>query len=172
MARDDRIHELRSSLIGFFEAVLKTGADMRVRVTGRSMSPFLKGGEILTVSQVPCHALRRGDIILFRNQHEHPVLHRIIRKEDASGNNSICFLTKGDAVSTFDDPVNHDRVLGKVITVEKVSATGDAEVIHMDSLFLQVLSSAQAILSLLKTTPYLQTLRRLKTRVSAMIKYR
>jgi signal peptidase I len=166
------VQELKADLTGLFEDILKNGSQLRVRVTGRSMSPFLKGGEVLTVSQVPCHALHRGDIILFRNQHEHPVLHRIIRKEDASGNNSIFFLTKGDAVSTFDDPVNHDRILGKVITVEKVSAAGDAEVIHMDSLFLRVLSSAQAILSLLKTTSYWQMLRRLKTKTSGMIKYR
>ncbi len=163
------VQELKAELTGLFEDILKNGSQLRVRVTGKSMSPFLKGGEILTISQVPYHELRRGDIILFRNQHEHPVLHRIIRKEGASGNNTISFLTKGDAVGTLDDSVSHECVLGKVITVEKFSATDHAEVIHMDSLFQRMMNYVQAVLSLLKTTSYWQMLRRLKTRASAFI---
>ncbi len=164
------VQELKAELTGLFEDILKNGSQLRVRVTGKSMSPFLKGGEILTISQVSYHELRRGDIILFRNQHEHPVLHRIIRKEGASGNNTISFLTKGDAVGTFDEAVKQEHVLGKVILVEKISMNRHAEQIHMDSLFQRVMNYAQAVLSLLKTTSYWQMLRHLKTRLSAMKK--
>ena len=36
----------------FFEDILDKGLTLCVKVTGRSMSPFLQGGEILTIKKV------------------------------------------------------------------------------------------------------------------------
>lgn len=159
------VQELKADLTGLFEDILKNGSQLRIRVTGRSMSPFLKGGEILTIRQVPCHVLRRGDIILFRNQHDHPVVHRIIRKELSSHKNTVTFHTKGDAIGSFDEPVYGDYVLGKVCTIERRSSYAEVKQINMESPLWRTLNVSQAMLSLMKTTSYWQMLRRLKSHV-------
>jgi len=40
-------------VLGLFEEVLNNGTDLRVGVTGRSMMPFLRGGEVLTIRRMP-----------------------------------------------------------------------------------------------------------------------
>ena len=115
--------------IGLCEDVLRRGADLRIRVTGRSMYPFLKGGEVLTIRQVPYPSLRRGDLILYKSLYNKPVLHRILRIE-LSLNNTIIFFTKGDASRLLDKPVRQNKVLGKVSKIEKISS--DSYLKHID----------------------------------------
>ncbi len=115
-----------------FEKVLEKGADLRVRVTGGSMRPSLKGGEVLLIKKVPCSGLRRGDILFYRDRSGSPVLHRIVgKKTDNSG--SHIFLTKGDALPACDGPVTESQVLGKVWKIEKTGNRCDTAYIDMDS---------------------------------------
>ena len=100
-----------------FKDILALGADLRVRVTGRSMVPFLHGGEVLIIRKVPCSSLKRGDVIFFRNQEGFPVVHRIVRRENYD-NQAVTFQTKGDALNIPDEPVRDTEVLGKVCAVE------------------------------------------------------
>ena len=72
--------EFQSELLRLFEDILDKGADLRVKVTGRSMSPYLRGGEVLTIRKWPCCSLERGDLVLCRNSFDRPVLHRLIRQ--------------------------------------------------------------------------------------------
>lgn len=109
--------------------LLSDGFEIRIRVTGDSMSPFLQGGEILTIKKVPPGSLRRGDLIFFRTAEGFPVLHRIIEKKREMDNTYI-FRTKGDAVSTMDEPVREHDILGKVCRVEKTNA--DCSEKHVD----------------------------------------
>lgn len=131
------VKELRAGIsspdaLVLFEEVLGKGADLRVKVTGGSMRPSLKGGEVLHIKKVPCSGLRRGDIILYRDRSGSPVLHRIVgKKRDAAG--SHIFLTKGDALSTCDDTVAESQVLGKVWKIERAGSRGETAHIDMDS---------------------------------------
>lgn len=96
------------------------------------MYPFLKGGEMLLIRKTPCHGLRRGDIIFFRDTAGTPVLHRIVRKKrDVSG--SYVFLTKGDALSACDAHVPERQVLGKVFKIEKTGKGGKPACVDMES---------------------------------------
>ena len=63
---------LDPTITGLFEDILNAGSRLRVRVTGRSMAPFLGGGETVTLKQVPFTSLHRGDLILFKNSHACP----------------------------------------------------------------------------------------------------
>ena len=47
-------------ILRLFEDILQNGTDLRVRVTGRSMMPFLKGGEVLTIRQTPSLLFEKG----------------------------------------------------------------------------------------------------------------
>ena len=101
-----------------FEDILKSGSALRVKVTGRSMTPFLRGGEILTLKKADCSSLKRGDLILFRNTAGYPILHRIVQTIREKSR-AIAFQTKGDALIAFDDPVQENEILGKVCRIEK-----------------------------------------------------
>ena len=121
--------------IGLFKDCLNRGLDLRVRVTGKSMSPFLRGGEVLTIKRVPARSLREGDLILFLSGDGSPVLHRVITSGNI-GDNSRTFHTKGDALYGFDEPVHEEAVLGKVVRVEiEHAGAGSHKSITMDSFF-------------------------------------
>ncbi|MEW6358021.1 MAG: signal peptidase I [Planctomycetota bacterium] len=103
--------------IEFFEAILRRGADVRVRVTGRSMAPFLRDGDIVTLRAVPFSSLRWGDVIFFRNAEGLAVMHRIVRWRRRGG--AALVQTAGDAAACLDPPVSEGNVLGKVRLVER-----------------------------------------------------
>jgi signal peptidase I len=115
-----------------FEEILKGGSCLRIRVTGRSMAPFLQSGETVTIVNVPDSELLRGDLIFFRNAHGGAVLHRIVRRRKGPGG-KLLFQTMGDALTRFDGPVSADRILGKVSRIEK-SASRNTPV-NMDDFF-------------------------------------
>ena len=107
-----------SESILFFEDILAAGAGLRVKATGRSMLPFLRGGEILTIKKVPPSSLRMGDVIFFRrNPGGQAVVHRIVRKS-GERETGFTFRTKGDALIGPDEPVSEQEILGKVCAVE------------------------------------------------------
>jgi signal peptidase I len=132
-----------------FRDILNTGSGLRVKVTGKSMSPFLRDGDVVTIQKVPHASLGRGDVIFFRNGQGFPVLHRLIKKRRAS-NGVITFQTKGDALVSFDEPVAGHKVLGKVIKIEKKNSAG--RIINMESLHWRTVNYLIALILLAKST--------------------
>lgn len=113
-------------VVSLFEDILSDGSLLRVRVTGKSMEPFLLGGEVLTIKKVPYCSLKRGDLILFKRIQGNPVVHRIIRKRrDHIG--KIALQTKGDALTFCDEPVREEDVLGRVCRIERTGSLIDMD---------------------------------------------
>jgi signal peptidase I len=137
-------------MLKLFEDILKTGSSLRIKVTGRSMSPFLKGNEILSIKKVPVSLLKKGDLILFKNPQDVPVIHRIIKKSFADENNSF-FQTKGDALFLPDSPVSQNDVLGKVCKIEQTAFLPWAKNINMESFCWKKVNFSIAMLGLLRT---------------------
>jgi len=124
---------LKTGLVDLFEEILSRGSVLRVRVTGNSMAPFLKGGEFVTIRRVPAASIRAGDLILFSLHEDSAILHRVIKRKE-SGSRSLSFITKGDGRSTPEGPVNQQSILGKVCRVEKMaSPSGKMTRINMES---------------------------------------
>ena len=106
-----------AEVAALFEEILREDSLLRVKATGRSMRPFLRGGEVLIIRKTVVSSLRRGDLILFKNRQGVPVIHRIVRK--MRGNDgAIAFETKGDAQLSLDEPVGGSEILGKVCRIE------------------------------------------------------
>ena len=145
-------------IIGLFKDILGRGVSLRVRVTGRSMAPFLRGGEIVTIRNVPGASLRRGDLILFMHPAGTPKIHRIIKKTRLL-TGSFSFVTKGDALAGYDKPVRDSDILGKVCAIERVHPGAGAEYIDMESLRWRAASRLAAIAQVLKTEGYSPALR-------------
>lgn len=122
-----------------FEDVLSSGARLRVRVTGRSMAPFLRGGEVAVIEAVSFDRLRIGDIVFYRADDNGLVLHRLVlkwRRPDGTG----MIRTRGDGLRACDPAVVSERILGRVVLVE--DGTGPKS---LDTTWMKVLGYLRAI---------------------------
>ncbi len=61
-------------------------------IRGNSMHPLLRDGDLVVV--IPSHTINLGDIIVFRNDREEFVIHRVIAKLEC--NSKTLYVTKGD----------------------------------------------------------------------------
>lgn len=140
-------------VISLIEDILDKGLSLRTRVTGMSMAPFLKGGEILTITKVVrFSSLRIGDLIFFRDSRGFPVVHRIVRREHKK--NILVFQTKGDSLLSMDDPVSANDVLGKVTGIEKIFPGGKARHIDMESLLQRSINHFLAVTGFYRSRGY------------------
>jgi signal peptidase I len=139
-----------SQIIELFDDILKRGVGLRIKVTGKSMAPFLKGGEVLTIKQEPCLSLNRGDLILYRNRYDLPVLHRIIKKRKAA-DETFRVVTKGDALFRFDEEIDSSKVMGKVCSIERSGPAGKIRCINMNSKYRKALNFLIATLAFYRT---------------------
>ena len=107
----------RTVLLPLLTELFARGADVRIRVTGASMRPFLRGGEILTLRRPDVGGLRRGDLVLFADRDGLPVLHRVVRKR-VSGS-GVVLRTLGDGLTGLDGLLPEHRGLARVCAVER-----------------------------------------------------
>ena len=129
--------------------ILSRNLILRLKVTGKSMTPFLIGGEVLTIKNVRGAPLRLGDLILYKTRDGSLLLHRIVSK--GRKRDTPIFQTKGDALLSADEPVFARDVLGKVIRIEKMRPEGKTIHIDMESLPQRSINYLIAIAGLYKS---------------------
>ncbi len=88
------------------------GKSFGLHVTGRSMWPVLRPGDVVRVRPVEPMTLRRGDLVVVRC-HEELFTHRLI----AVGAGK--WRTKGDNCYEADPPVAAPAILGQVVAIER-----------------------------------------------------
>lgn len=95
-----------------FEEVLEKDGELFFTNVGYSMYPLIRQREdILHI--VKADTFKRGDIILFKSNQAHYVLHRILRiKKDK-------IITAGDYNYFKDQPIAINQILGKLISIKK-----------------------------------------------------
>ena len=95
-----------------FEEVLEKDGELFFTNVGYSMYPLIKQREdILHIIKTDDY--KRGDIILFKSNVDHYVLHRILKiKKDQ-------IITAGDYNYFKDQPITREQVLGKLVTIKK-----------------------------------------------------
>jgi len=104
----------RAGIIVLLRAVVDRGASLRFQASGCSMFPFIKNGDVLTVSPLDSASLRRGDVVAFsRPETGKLVVHRIVGKRDG------LFLIKGDNAPEADGLVAKAGIAGLVTRVER-----------------------------------------------------
>ena len=150
-----------------FADILQQDHDLKIKVTGRSMRPFINNGEVVTLRKVPPESLRCGDIIYYTSENGPPVMHRIISKaiQDDKG---LSFTTKGDALLQKDVPVSADQILGKAFHVEKSLPLVGSFSVNLESILFTGLNRIYALLFSIKC----KTRNRLKLVYSSLVKSR
>jgi len=91
-----------TGLLGFTPSVIASG----------SMTPTLNPGDIAIIISVPSQTIKIGDIIQYYTA-DMMVIHRVIGTYTVGG--TRWFMTKGDANTELDDPVNQNQVIGKSV---------------------------------------------------------
>lgn len=94
------------------QSLLRQGVSVRIRVSGNSMQPLLKGGETVELVPLAGNIPKLGDILFLRDQQGNPLVHRLIWRRSRSGVRYL--LTKGDACAGFDGFVPAECALGRV----------------------------------------------------------
>ena len=99
-----------------FEEVLDKDGELFFTNVGYSMYPLIKEREdILRI--VKTDAFKKGDIILFKSEIDHYVLHRILKiKKDK-------IITAGDHNPRKDKPIIKEQVLGLLVSIKKKDGT-------------------------------------------------
>ena len=111
-------HPPHPEILCLMEEILNSGSTLRIKVTGKSMSPFVCKNDIAYIKKVPFFSLKPGDLILFKNCEGFLVLHRIIKKRPEKENETV-LITKGDALIIYDDTVKENNILGKITGIKK-----------------------------------------------------
>lgn len=105
----NRQAEILESLKDLPEELLKKGLKVRVKVSGNSMFPLLRNGDLVQVDPLGSEPLKRGMVVCIQLQKEY-VLHRIFQ---ITG--SLHIVTRADFYSMPDQAVPRDQVLGVAV---------------------------------------------------------
>jgi len=103
-----------AALLELMRVVLDRGVPFRFRAPGFSMFPFVRDGDVITVSRLPGGSPGLGRVVAF----VHPgtaklVVHRVVGKEAGS-----C-VTRGDSTTEADGFAAREAILGYVTRVER-----------------------------------------------------
>lgn len=99
------------------EDLLRRGHSIRFQAHGHSMQPEILHGDIVTVAPV-VHPLADREIVLYLTKGGRPILHRIIQSQEDPVGRSL-YLICGDAHSTADGWLSSERILGRIVAVER-----------------------------------------------------
>jgi len=94
--------------------LLRATGSVELPVTGSSMGPFLRSGDVLTLRRLP--RARLGDVVARRVTGDRLLIHRVV------GHRGSDVLTRGDAVARADPPGPGDSILGSVVGIERAGA--------------------------------------------------
>ena len=95
-----------------FEEVLEKDGELFFTNVGYSMYPLIRQREdILHI--VKSNTYKKGDIILYKSEIDHYVLHRILRIKKGK------IICAGDYNYFKDKPITKEQVLGKLVDIKK-----------------------------------------------------
>ena len=94
--------------------VLQLSGTARVCVSGSSMLPSIRPGDILLVQRTELNEAAPGDIVLFARE-DRLFAHRVISQDFKDG--IPCLVTCGDSLDKNDLPVFANELLGRVTSI-------------------------------------------------------
>ncbi len=102
-------------LLDLTTELLSQGATVRFRPSGRSMYPSIREGELITVEPVAASDVKPADVVLYRSERG-LIAHRVV---EMASRDARVFRLRGDASLSCDEPVQANRILGRVVGVQR-----------------------------------------------------
>lgn len=90
--------------------VLRSFGMLRLRVTGSSMFPSIRPGDVLWFRRCGADDAKRGDVVLFA-RYGRLFAHRVI------GRSGACLVTQGDGLAGPDPPLPPEQVVGRACRI-------------------------------------------------------
>jgi hypothetical protein len=107
-----------AALVELMTAVLEKGRSFRFLAKGFSMTPFIRNGDVVTISPFLGRRANMGEVVAFIHPHNQGLaVHRII------GRRKSHYLIQGDNVPEADGVVPERQLLGYVDRVERRGRT-------------------------------------------------
>ncbi len=107
--------DARGELEGeLFLEVLKSCGQAKLAVTGTSMFPAIRPGDMLEVRGQSMAEISPGDVVLCKRD-EGFLAHRVVKK--VSVKEGTVLITRGDALRAPDPPVSPEELLGRVTAI-------------------------------------------------------
>jgi len=104
------------ALLDICKKVLDKGLLFRFKAKGFSMFPFIRDGDIITISPLNGSSPRIGDVVAFVNSNKQRlVVHRIIKRINSS------FIITGDNIPQADGLIPLSDIFGRVVRIERNS---------------------------------------------------
>lgn len=105
----------RSELKGeLFLEVLRSTGQAKLALTGASMLPSIRPGDVVEVRRESVGEISPGDVVLCARQGGF-FAHRVVEKR--AGSERTVLITRGDALLAPDPPVAPEEVLGRVTAI-------------------------------------------------------
>ena len=105
--------KLSEKVIDSLLELIKNGDDGYI-VASSSMSPVLKPGDKVEIAPVEFDEIKVGQVIVFKNENEKLIVHRVVRKKGSQ------IITAGDSLRKYDHPIGSEDVVGAVKGLEIV----------------------------------------------------
>ena len=105
-----------------FLDVLRSFGAARLAVTGTSMLPSVRPGDVLEVRRQSAAEVMPGDLVLFQREGRF-FAHRVVEKIRRQGRTLL--VTRGDRLLQCDPPVSPEELLGRVAFIVR----GDSHVV-------------------------------------------
>lgn len=103
--------------------VVRTFGEVRLRVFGTSMVPFILPGDLISVRRALASEISNGDIVLYAREGRifvHRVVRCMVSHEPSFAPEGESFLiARGDRLQHNDPPVSSSELLGKVFSIER-----------------------------------------------------
>jgi signal peptidase I len=100
--------------------LLKEGKTIRIKAHGYSMYPSIKPGSMVLIEPLSIKGLPNpGEIIAIRRE-QGLIVHRLSKIINRNG--IISYIARGDSNAIADNPVNIDKIAGRIVRSE---ATGE-----------------------------------------------
>ncbi|MEM6454698.1 MAG: S24/S26 family peptidase [Acidobacteriota bacterium] len=103
-------------LLQLLRGLLRDGRPLTVPVTGWSMTPTIRSGDVLTIAPASMRAPRWGDVVVFRDPAGRLRMHRVVGRMAGAPPQ---LRVRGDNSRGADPPVPTDAVLGVVIAISR-----------------------------------------------------
>ncbi len=111
---EDELCSSDQSFFALLKDILCKGSQCRFQAKGYSMSPFIRDGDVLTISPLPDSSPIIGDIVAFVHPETKKLtIHRIISRKGDS------YIIKGDNANESDGLLRKENILGLVTGIER-----------------------------------------------------
>ena len=113
--RGDELSLSGAALLGLMREVLSKGVPFRFRAKGWSMLPFIRDGDVISISPLTHASPSVGDVVAFvRPGSGTLVVHRVVARRG-----STCLIQSDNSPGSGDGLIPRGSILGRVTRVER-----------------------------------------------------